>query len=105
MKKFYKENAYKTVQYGANETIWCSSNHSISDQIVWYKSGKELKTTNQLVVGSKGQLHIFQATYNISDVYECNFKGQPLPLGIKLFQRVFVTVRGEILLGLGVPSL
>ncbi|XP_065845794.1 neuronal cell adhesion molecule-like isoform X5 [Oscarella lobularis] len=94
VKKFYKENAYKTVQYGANETIWCSSNHSISDQIVWYKSGKELKTMNQLVVGSEGQLHIFQATYNISDVYECNFKGQPLPLGIKLFQRVFVTVRG-----------
>ena len=96
VQKFYAgEDAYKTVLNGANETIWCTSNHSISNRVIWYKGGKELETTNRLVVGSGGQLLIFQATYNVSGVYECNFEGQLLPPGIKLFQRVFITVRGE----------
>ncbi|XP_065845831.1 protein sidekick-1-like isoform X2 [Oscarella lobularis] len=95
VQKFYAgEDAYKTVLYGANETIWCTSNHSISNRVIWYKGGKELETTNQLVAGSSGQLLIFQATYNISGVYECNFEGQLLPPGIKLFQKVFITIRG-----------
>ena len=92
---FYAPSAYRTVGLGESAMIKCSPNLSISENVVWSRNGKQMKSNDHHSFTADGIMIIKQATYNLSGTYECNFAGHSLGRKVKLFQKVIVTVRGR----------
>ena len=93
---FYSQDVYRTIPVGANAEIQCKANQSLqSETVVWSRNGKWLTSTKHLTLSTNGQMIIRQATYNISNTYECNVRSRLFAPMATLFQKVVVTVRGK----------